>query len=177
MQLAAATLRTTNRCGACSGPSYLRGVRDDFCATMPNHEWTDEIPAARLAKALAADPATDAGRRIDDVVVTRRDATGRAEIISIEGERRRQVRGWDFKLIVGRALGWNLLKSSRFSVNRRGSMFVFRGSGFGHGSGLCQNGAHVMARRGGTFDHILEKYFPGARISGEAISCKGATRR
>jgi stage II sporulation protein D len=158
------------------GPSYLRGVRDDSCATMPNRDWTDEIPAGRLAKALAADPATDAGRKIDDIIVTKRDATGRAEIISIEGERRRQVRGWDFKLIVGRTLGWNLLKSSRFSVSRRGSSFVFRGGGFGHGLGLCQNGAHVMARRGGTSEQILEKYFPGARVSGEQTHARAQNR-
>ncbi|HXU35674.1 MAG TPA: SpoIID/LytB domain-containing protein [Blastocatellia bacterium] len=143
------------------GPSYLRGVRDDYCATMPNHDWTDEIPAAKLAGALAGDPLTDAGKTIHDIVVTRRDPTGRAELISIEGERRRQVRGWDFKLIVGRALGWNLLKSSRFNVERRGSVFVFHGSGFGHGLGLCQNGAHVMARRGASCEQVLDHYFPG----------------
>ena len=159
------------------GPSYLRGVRDDFCATMPNHDWTDEIPAAQLAKALASDPGTDAGRKIDDVVVTKRDATGRAEIISIEGERRRQVRGWAFKLIVGRALGWNVLKSSRFSVSRSGAMFIFRGSGFGHGLGLCQNGAHVMARRGGTSRQILDKYFPGARVTGEQSRARTKSRK
>ena len=147
------------------GPGYLRGVRDDYCATMPNHDWTDEIPAAQLARALASDPLTDAGKTIEDVVVRRRDVTGRAEIISIEGQRRRQVRGWDFKLIVGRALGWNVLKSSRFSVRRSGSMFIFRGTGFGHGLGLCQNGSHVMARRGGKLEQILDKYFPGARLS------------
>jgi stage II sporulation protein D len=146
-------------------PSYLRGVRDDFCASMPNHEWTDAVPAAHLARALAGDPSTDVGRRIDDIVVTKRDATGRAEMISIEGERRRQVRGWEFKIVVGRVLGWHLLKSSRFSVSRRGSSFIFRGSGFGHGLGLCQNGAHVMARRGAAYRQILDHYFPGTRIS------------
>lgn len=143
------------------GPSYLGGVRDDYCATMPNHDWTDEIPAPKLAGALASDPLTASGKTIHDIVVTRKDPTGRAELISIEGERRRQVRGWDFKLIVGRTLGWNLLKSSRFSVQRRGSVFVFRGSGFGHGLGLCQNGAHVMARRGASCEQILDHYFPG----------------
>lgn len=150
------------------GPSYLRGVRDDYCATMPNRDWTDEIPAAKLARALASDPLTDAGKTIHDIVVTRKDPTGRAQLISIEGERRRQVRGWDFKLIVGRALGWNLLKSSRFSVERRGSVFVFHGSGFGHGLGLCQNGAHVMARRGASCEQILGHYFPGIRTEANA---------
>ena len=159
------------------GPSYLHGVRDDYCVTMPNHNWTDEIPAVRLAEALASDPLTDAGRRVDDIVVTKKDTTGRAEIISIEGERRRQVRGWQFKLIVGRALGWNVLKSSRFSVSRRGATFIFRGSGFGHGLGLCQNGAHVMARRGGKFEQILDKYFPGAHISGEQSHAKAQSRK
>ncbi|MEK6323517.1 MAG: SpoIID/LytB domain-containing protein [Acidobacteriota bacterium] len=158
-----------------SGPSYLRGVRDDYCRAMPNHEWTDEIAAAQLAKALAGDPLTDAGRSIGDVVVTKKDATGRAEIISIEGERRRQVRGWEFKLVVGRALGWNVLKSSRFSVSRRGSRFIFRGSGFGHGLGLCQNGAHVMAQRGATCADILNHYFPGAHLPA-SINAKTQSR-
>jgi SpoIID/LytB domain protein len=156
-------------------PSYLRGVRDDYCASMPNHDWTDEIPAARLAKALASDPLTDVGRRIDNVIVTKKDATGRAEIISIEGERRRRVRGWAFKVVVGRALGWNVLKSSRFSVSRHGSTFIFRGSGFGHGLGLCQNGAHVMARRGATCADILSHYFPGALLS-EGTNAKTQSR-
>jgi len=75
------------------------------------------------------------------------------------------VSGWEFKMIVGRALGWNLLKSSRFNVSRNGSSFIFRGSGFGHGLGLCQNGAHVMARRGATCENILDHYFPGTSVS------------
>jgi stage II sporulation protein D len=99
------------------------------------------------------------------VVVTDRDSTGRAEVITLEGERRRQVRGWEFKIIVGRALGWNVLKSSRFEVNRVGEVFRFRGSGFGHGLGLCQQGAHVMARRGITYRQILNHYFPGTNVS------------
>ena len=156
-------------------PSYLRGVRDDYCAAMPGREWTDEIPAAELARALAADPRTDIGRRLDDVFVTKRDASGRAELITIEGERRKQIRGWEFKMIVGRALGWNVLKSSRFEVTRRGSTFVFQGSGFGHGLGLCQQGAHVMARRGVGYRQILEHYFPGTveRRAGEAAKGGG----
>src|SRR5207245_7607086 len=82
-----------------------------------------------------------------------------------EGERRKVVRGWDFKIIIGRALGWNLLKSSRFQVARSGANFVFRGRGFGHGLGLCQEGAHVMAARGVSYQRILQKYFPGTSIA------------
>jgi len=158
-------------------PSYLRGVRDDYCAAMPGREWEDEIPAARLLKALSSDPRSDVGRRLDEVVVSKRDASGRAELITIEGERRKQVRGWEFKMIVGRALGWNVLKSSRFEATRRGSGFFFRGSGFGHGLGLCQQGAHVMARRGIGYRQILEHYFPGTTLGGEQAGDAGTGQR
>ena len=152
-----------------SGPQYLQGVRDDFCNSESHSRWTDTIPADRLIKALRSDPRTDVGQTIRDVSITRHDGTGRAELVSIVGDRRRVINGWDFKLIVGRALGWNLLKSSRFTISRSGSAFVFRGSGFGHGLGLCQEGAHVMAERGFTHRQILGKYFPGTNVGSRAI--------
>ncbi len=145
-------------------PRYLRGVRDDFCDAEAHSRWTDTIPANALAKALRSDPRTDVGETIRDLSVARQDETGRAELISIVGDRGRTISGWDFKLIVGRALGWNLLKSSRFTISRSGSAFVFHGSGFGHGLGLCQEGAHVMAQRGFTYRQILTKYFPGTNL-------------
>ena len=145
-------------------PSYLRGVRDDYCSTGSHANWTERIPRGRLAKALSTDRRSDVGRTLEEIVVTTRDATGRVATVSLEGERRRQLRGWEFKIIVGRALGWNVLKSSRFEVRRSGEDFTFRGSGFGHGLGLCQQGAHVMARRGMSHKQILDHYFPGTTV-------------
>ena len=145
-------------------PKHLRGVRDEYCASRPNREWTDVIPMNRLAEALRSDSRTETGARLENVVVSRRDATARAELLTLEGERRRVVRGWDFKIIVGRILGWNVLKSSRFEVTRAGSTFIFRGSGFGHGVGLCQEGAHVLAQRGTPYRRILNYYFPGTSV-------------
>lgn len=145
-------------------PAYLRGVRDEYCLSGPHASWSDVIPRADLLRAIQSDVRTNVGTRLDQVLVSKRDETGRAEFITLEGEHRKSVRGWDFKIIVGRVLGWNVLKSSRFEVARSGSNFVFRGSGFGHGLGLCQEGAHVMAARGANFQRILEKYFPGTRV-------------
>ncbi|MGE0129685.1 MAG: SpoIID/LytB domain-containing protein [Blastocatellales bacterium] len=146
-------------------PSYLRGVRDDFCVTMPHRRWVQKIPADQLAKALRSEERSDVGARISSIAVTKRDATGRAEMITIEGARRRVIRGWDFKIIVGRSLGWQMIKSSLFEVSRAGDDFVFRGGGFGHGLGLCQEGAHVAARRGMSYRQILNHYFPGTRLT------------
>ncbi len=143
---------------------YLKGGRDEFCESGPHAHWTDVISRVDLLRALQTDSRTDIGHRLDQVTISKRDDTGRAEFITLEGEQRKIVRGWDFKIIVGRALGWNVLKSSRFDVSRAGPNFIFRGSGFGHGLGLCQEGAHVMAARGSSYERILEKYFPGTSV-------------
>jgi stage II sporulation protein D len=148
--------------------SYLRGVRDEYCDAGPHAKWTDIISRADLLRALQSDSRTDVGNRLDQVLISKHDETGRAEFITLEGEHRKTVRGWDFKIIVGRVLGWNVLKSSRFEVGRSGSNFIFRGSGFGHGLGLCQEGAHVMAARGASYQKILQKYFPGTVVKRDA---------
>ena len=148
-------------------PAYLRGVRDDSCASMPHHYWVQSIPSSQLINALRRDERTDVGSSLDSIVVSKRDATGRAETIILEGRRRRVVRGWDFKIIVGRSLGWQLIKSSRFEVSRHGGDFIFRGGGFGHGLGLCQEGAHVKAQRGMSYRQIAAFYYPGTRLRRE----------
>jgi SpoIID/LytB domain protein len=149
--------------GERDAPAHLHGIRDEACDTL-EERWTDVITSAQLLRALRADERSDVGSRLDAVRVERRDQTGRAEVVSLEGERRRVLRGWDFKIIVGRTLGWNVLKSSRFEIARAGSSYVFRGSGFGHGLGLCQAGAHASASRGAGYRQILGRYFPGTTV-------------
>ena len=146
-------------------PPYLRGVRDNYCNSGSHYRWTDVISVAKLATALRSDSRTDVGQTIRQLSVAKYDSGGRAEKMTISGDRSRTISGWEFKLIVGRALGWNVLKSSRFSVSRSGSQFVFRGGGFGHGLGLCQEGSHAMAQRGHSFQQILAHYFPGTTLS------------
>ena len=161
-------------------PAYLRGVRDGYCNSGPHYRWTDVIPSAKLLTALRSDPRTDVGETIRNVVVSKQDRTGRAELLTLVGDRSRSISGWEFKLIVGRSLGWQFVKSSRFTVSRSGSEFVFRGSGFGHGLGLCQEGSHVMAQRGQSVQQILAHYFPDTRVWGDAETRRwrdGGTRR
>ena len=153
---------------------YLAGVRDEYCASGPHATWTDVIARADLLRALQSDARTNVGARLDQVVISKRDETGRAEFITIDGEHRKQVRGWDFKIIVGRVLGWNVLKSSRFEVARAGSNFIFHGNGFGHGLGLCQEGAHVMAARGSSYHaNSGEVFSRGARRARKGDWAKG----
>jgi SpoIID/LytB domain protein len=159
-----------------NAPAYLRGVPDEYCATGLHANWTDVISGPDLLRALQSDARTNIGVRLDNILISKHDETGRAETITLEGERQKTVRGWDFKIIVGRALGWNVLKSSRFDVSRSGSDYIFHGSGFGHGLGLCQEGAHVMAQRGATYHQILAKYFPGTSVRRNDVALVIPTR-
>jgi stage II sporulation protein D len=156
--------------GTPASEPFKRGVSDEYCAALPQTRWTDAIPARQLLDALRADARTDVGAHLENVSVIKRDATGRAELVAVEGERRKIVRGWDFKIIVGRTLGWSVLKSSRFTVERAGQNFIFHGTGFGHGLGLCQAGAHVMAQGGSSYLQILAHYFPGTTVSRRAMA-------
>jgi stage II sporulation protein D len=46
-----------------------------------------------------------------------------------------------------------------------GNEVMLYGKGFGHGVGLCQEGAMQMAKKGYTFDQILTYYYPGAILT------------
>jgi len=52
------------------------------------------------------------------------------------------------------------LKSTFFSCHPEGEDVVLQGRGFGHGVGLCQEGAMKMAKLGYTYDQIARYYFP-----------------
>jgi stage II sporulation protein D len=43
-------------------------------------------------------------------------------------------------------------------------MVRISGRGYGHGVGLCQEGAMAMANRGWKYDKIINFYFKGVRI-------------
>ena len=62
-------------------------------------------------------------------------------------------------------LGANELKSTRFDVTWRGSGARFRGTGWGHGVGLCQEGMRAQAAGGRDYRAILASYFPGAALA------------
>jgi stage II sporulation protein D len=74
------------------------------------------------------------------------------------------------ELEIRRWLSRSHLYSSAFIVktecNAHGEMerFIFYGAGWGHGVGLCQIGAAVMATKGFIAEDILRHYFPGTQI-------------
>ncbi|MCF7908665.1 MAG: SpoIID/LytB domain-containing protein [Candidatus Omnitrophica bacterium] len=63
------------------------------------------------------------------------------------------------------------LRSSAFmveiksSANKLSEMFIIWGAGFGHGTGLCQEGAIGMADQGYNYQEILHHYYPKTKIN------------
>ncbi len=56
------------------------------------------------------------------------------------------------------------LRSTYFSVEPEGDNVLIKGKGYGHGVGLCQEGAMKMARARLDYKQIAQFYFTGARV-------------
>jgi stage II sporulation protein D len=56
------------------------------------------------------------------------------------------------------------LKSTFFSCSLDGEFVVLKGRGFGHGVGLCQEGAMNMSKKGFDYQQILLFYYPKMRL-------------
>ena len=53
------------------------------------------------------------------------------------------------------------LRSAFFSVYADGDSVILKGRGYGHGVGLCQEGAMAMAKGGKKYRQILDFYYSG----------------
>jgi stage II sporulation protein D len=144
-----------------SPAAHLVSVKDEVCATRP--PWRFEIAVDRLAACLRQAPGLDVDG-LRDVQVERRDSAGRAATIRLIGSEPRSVRGNDFRTAVVAAFGASSLRSTLFTVARRGRTLTFEGRGNGHGVGLCQLGLIARAGRGESPTSILSHYFPGTTV-------------
>ena len=153
--------------GVRAAPSWLRGVSDPLCLGRQDRRWEDRLTREQIEQALRTDPATRTIGRLRRLTISDNDPAGRAVSLTIDGDRRVHLPAWDFKLILGRTLGWNVLKSTLFELIQDRNGYVFRGRGLGHGLGLCQDGSHELARRGRSYRQILNHYFPGAVLRAE----------
>ncbi|CCO08438.1 stage II sporulation protein D [Desulforamulus hydrothermalis] len=57
------------------------------------------------------------------------------------------------------------LRSTNLTWQAAGDKITFTTRGYGHGVGLCQNGAKGMARQGKSYQEILKHYYSGVEIT------------
>ena len=99
---------------------------------------------------------------IRDIEALARGPSGRIHRLKITGERNYLIIGKELE--IRRALSRSHLYSSAFVVRKQPGRFILIGAGWGHGVGLCQIGAAVMASRGRSYVEILQHYYRGVTI-------------
>src|SRR5262249_7338468 len=126
--------------------------------TLDFYRWRVDYTPEELSGLIKARLGIDLGK-ILKLDALDRGPSGRIYRLSIAGERGSIVVGKELE--IRRALSRSHLYSSAFVVDREGERFVLRGAGWGHGVGLCQIGAAVMAEGGTGYREILRHYYPG----------------
>lgn len=105
--------------------------------------------------------------------VARLDIATDAGVYHVRGDRVR----WVLPPDDGRTkLLWSALFRLDLERDAQGRLqrVVAHGRGYGHGVGLCQEGAVAMARRGFTCGQILAHYYPGAVLAPAATALPAA---
>ena len=129
--------------------------------TVDFYRWTETFDRDQLSDLILRKSGFDLGR-ILSLEPLERGASGRIMKLKITGAKKTLVVGKELE--IRRILSESHLKSSAFDVRYEGDRIVLEGKGWGHGVGLCQIGAAVMASKGYTYTQILEHYYPGAKI-------------
>ncbi|OGR82951.1 MAG: hypothetical protein A2901_00185 [Elusimicrobia bacterium RIFCSPLOWO2_01_FULL_54_10] len=140
-------------------PPYLKPIRCKFCKSGKHHEWEASLSEDDLVAALV--------RSHFSVVPPLRSIRtdfkgGRAKTVWVRHA------GGETQMISGKfraAVGANLIRSAYFTkIKKVRDGFEFRGKGWGHGVGLCQEGANGMALQGWRYKKILKFYYPGTNL-------------
>ncbi len=124
-------------------PNYVTQVEvsvSDFAATLRTAE-------------INADLSGTPDKWVGESVL---DSSGRVASITIGGT---DVSGSRLREIFS-------LRSTAFTLEYINGVFQFTSTGYGHGVGMSQYGANVMAQDGSAYQEILTHYYPGAQLSG-----------
>jgi stage II sporulation protein D len=123
--------------------------------------WTVEYGREELEEILRKKSGFDFGR-LQEIVPLHRGPSGRISRLRITGSKLGIVVGKELE--IRRWLSRSHLYSSAFVVTFDAGRIIFHGAGWGHGVGLCQIGAAVMAAREFSAEEILRHYFHGVEV-------------
>ena len=132
--------------------------------TTDFYRWTEVYDRDCLSELIQRKSGVKVGRLVS-MEPLERSRSGRIMKLRITGEESVMLVGKELE--IRRILSESHLKSSAFDVRIEGDSVVLDGKGWGHGVGLCQIGAAVMASKGYTYTEILEHYYPGTFINEE----------
>lgn len=132
-------------------------------ATTAFYRWEEDVRATDVARWVEEKAGIDVGM-VRELVPLERGPSGRLVRLRIVGANKAIEVGKELE--IRRLLSKTHLYSSAFVVRAEGEgadrVFHLRGAGWGHGVGLCQIGAAVMADCGYEHEAILAHYYRGA---------------
>lgn len=152
----------------CTSPDILAQVLNNFdLVTKDFYRWQVTYTASRLSELIRRRSGIDLGL-VSDIEPLQRGGSGRIIRLRITGSLRTVIIGKELE--IRRTLSESHLYSSAFTVDKSTgpdgeTLFTLNGAGWGHGVGLCQIGAAVMATRGYTHPAILSHYYPGSTLT------------
>ena len=135
--------------------------------TPSYYRWKVEYTVEQVSDIFRRKTGMDIGDIID-LRPLKRGPSGRIYELEIEGTKGTVTIGKELE--IRRSLSESHLLSSAFVVETKSDEsgrtvgFILHGAGWGHGAGLCQIGAAVMAAKGYTYREILEHYYPGTGL-------------
>jgi stage II sporulation protein D len=137
--------------------SYLKKVTDPFCTGSRNARWQTSLGLEDWTEYLARIGYT--GGKSDPALLDFSQKT-----------RLTDFKIGNFSVPLTRIRNDLKLRSTFFSISADGDSVIFSGRGYGHGVGLCQEGAMMMAVKGFDYKQIINFYYAGVIITdiGEA---------
>lgn len=141
--------------------NYDQETVDFYC-------WTVEYGKDELSELIERKSGVRIGRLVSMKPLDRGES-GRIYRLEIVGSEKTVVVGKELE--IRRILSETHLKSSAFEVQITDEKVILHGSGWGHGVGLCQIGAAVMATKGYGYRQILEHYYPGTTLMPCPVKC------
>jgi stage II sporulation protein D len=139
---------------------YLKGVDCQYCLTSPTATtWECKLSIEELEERLRT-----AGHKVSglfDVKPGPVNSRGRLKYLALQASKGScTISGEQFR----KAVGYGVVKSTRFTMKKVKNEISFSGSGNGHGVGLCQWGAKQRALDGFGYGEILSYYYPGTEL-------------
>ena len=152
-------------------------AEEAFCSKAGRYRWSETMTWLELERKLQQSLPVLLGaefkglKKLKKIEVEVRDVSGRVTQMLIEGDAGESYRlGGDSVrwTTSGGRIGSGGLNSCLFVLEVSGTgdsrKVVFQGAGWGHGVGLCQEGAAGRARAGQTYSEILSHYYRGTEI-------------
>ncbi len=150
--------------------SFIDNPPQSYCQRATRFRWRVEFTRDELDEKLRTSLVAMRGiapeqvGALRDIRVEKRTASGRVASLRIVTDKGDFLCGGDKVrwLTSGGRVGAGAIQSSLFYVIHEGERFVFVGGGWGHGVGLCQEGAEGRAQAGQSYAQILHHYYPQA---------------